>query len=94
MGFLHSSTTFRMVWQTAYDRIFRVRQIIVCIYFHACKRNRVWMICCIYYAVRLSFKEVGRITVADILCWPCAHFGAAGGDGGGGLKLQNVGRKL
>jgi hypothetical protein len=29
------------VWQTAYNRIFRARQIIVRIYFHAYNRKRV-----------------------------------------------------
>jgi hypothetical protein len=81
MSFSHSSNKFRMVlrpaWQTAYNRIFRVRQIIVCIYFRASKRIRVWMIC-----VRFSFEEVGRITLVDTLCWPCTPFGPAGGEGG------------
>jgi hypothetical protein len=44
-GFFNSSGIFRMllqrVWQTAYNRIFRVQQTIVRIYFHAYNRIRV-----------------------------------------------------
>jgi hypothetical protein len=67
----------RLVWQTAYDRIFRVRQMNVCIYFRACKQFRVWMI-----YVRLPLEEVGRITRVDTLCWPCTPFGPDGLEGG------------
>jgi hypothetical protein len=30
-----------MFWQTAYNQIFRIQQIIACIYFHACNPIRV-----------------------------------------------------